>query len=175
MMTSFKVAKWNLEKLLLYTGSGEPVKKMLCVWNIDIKEGGGGTSASKTVAENERQVSQVSGERKSEISFGQSASRRGSESGPAPSASTRPGLSSPSSSISSLPSSEKSILNPNAKVYFFYLICFKFFVVFTNQKSLGLIRNSNHRNHQLLYGLNLQLQVAHSTTLLQLHRFSRCL
>ncbi|KAF2615508.1 hypothetical protein F2Q70_00009968 [Brassica cretica] len=88
----------------------------------DIEEGanlgGGGTSsASMTVAEKERQVSQVSGERKSEISFGQSASRRGSESGPAPSASTRPGLSSPSSSISSLPSSEKSILNPNAKEF----------------------------------------------------------
>ncbi|WZZ42467.1 hypothetical protein YC2023_038726 [Brassica napus] len=88
----------------------------------DIEEGanlgGGGTSsASMTVAEKERQVGQVSGERKSEISFGQSASRRGSESGPAPSASTRPGLSSPSSSISSLPSSEKSILNPNAKEF----------------------------------------------------------
>ena len=113
-----------MKKLLLYTGS-VPVKKILCVWNIDIEEGanlgGGGTSsASMTVAEKERQVNQVSGERKSESSFGQSASRRGSESGPAPSASTRPGLSSPSSSISSLPSSEKSILNPNAKVYFFY-------------------------------------------------------
>ncbi|XP_048632379.1 uncharacterized protein LOC106439347 isoform X3 [Brassica napus] len=88
----------------------------------DIEEGanlgGGGTSsASMTVAEKERQVNQVSGERKSESSFGQSASRRGSESGPAPSASTRPGLSSPSSSISSLPSSEKSILNPNAKEF----------------------------------------------------------
>ncbi|CAF2127534.1 unnamed protein product [Brassica napus] len=88
----------------------------------DIEEcanlGGGGTSsASMTVAEKERQVDQVSGERKSESSFGQSASRRGSESGPAPSASTRPGLSSPSSSISSLPSSEKSILNPNAKEF----------------------------------------------------------
>ncbi|XP_048632384.1 polyadenylate-binding protein-interacting protein 4 isoform X6 [Brassica napus] len=114
MMTSFKVAKWNLEKLLLYTSSGEPVKKMLCVWNIDIKEGGGGTSASKTVAENERQVSQISGETKSESAFGQSDSRRISESGPATPTSTRPGLS-PSSPISSLPSSEKSTLNPNAK------------------------------------------------------------
>ncbi|KAF2615503.1 hypothetical protein F2Q70_00009967, partial [Brassica cretica] len=119
------VAKWNLEKLLLYTSSGEPVKKMLCVWNIDIKEGGGGTSASKTVAENERQVSQVSGETKCESAFGQSDSRRISESGPAPPTSTRPGLS-PSSSISSLPSPEKSTLNPNAKVYFFYLICSNF-------------------------------------------------
>lgn len=125
MMTSFKVAKWNLEKLLLYTSSGEPVKKMLCVWNIDIKEGGGGTSASKTVAENERQVSQISGETKSESAFGQSDSRRISESGPATPTSTRPGLS-PSSPISSLPSPEKSTLNPNAKVYFIYLICSNF-------------------------------------------------
>ncbi|KAF8090349.1 hypothetical protein N665_0478s0011 [Sinapis alba] len=76
--------------------------------------GGGGTSASKTVAEKE---SQVSGKTKSESSFGQSASRRrSSESCQAPSTSTRPGLS-PSSSISSLPSSEKSILNPNAKEF----------------------------------------------------------
>ncbi|KAL0717182.1 hypothetical protein Bca4012_066504 [Brassica carinata] len=87
----------------------------------DIEEGanlevGGGTSASKTVAENEGQVSQVSGKTKSESSFGQSSSRRSSESGLAPSTSTRPGLS-PSSSISSFPSSEKSILNPNAKEF----------------------------------------------------------
>ncbi|XP_056842381.1 polyadenylate-binding protein-interacting protein 4-like isoform X1 [Raphanus sativus] len=87
----------------------------------DIKEGanlggGGGTSASKTVAEEESQVSQVSGKTKSESSFGQSASTRSSERGPAPSTSTSPGLSR-SSSSSSLPSSEKSILNPDAKEF----------------------------------------------------------
>ncbi|XP_033142293.1 polyadenylate-binding protein-interacting protein 4 isoform X2 [Brassica rapa] len=119
-----EVARSNRSPEVSVSGHGGsvPVKKILCVWNIDIEEGanlgGGGTSsASMTVAEKERQVNQVSGERKSESSFGQSASRRGSESGPAPSASTRPGLSSPSSSISSLPSSEKSILNPNAKEF----------------------------------------------------------
>ncbi|CAH8370000.1 unnamed protein product [Eruca vesicaria subsp. sativa] len=85
---------------------------------------GVGTSGSKTVAEKESQVSQVSGETKSKSSFGQSDSRRSSESGPSPSMSTRPGLS-PSSSVSSLSTSEKSTLNPNAKVYFLLLLEFK--------------------------------------------------
>ncbi|CAA7035630.1 unnamed protein product [Microthlaspi erraticum] len=85
----------------------------------DIKEGaklgGGTTSGSKAVAERERQVGQVSGKTKPEISFGQSTSRS-SGSRPAPSASTRPGLS-PSSSIGSMSSAEKSTLNPNAKEF----------------------------------------------------------
>ncbi|CAF2155221.1 unnamed protein product [Brassica rapa] len=80
------------------------------------KLGGGGTSAWKTVAEKERQVSEVSGKPKSESFTGQSASRRSSESRPGPSTSSRPGLS-PSSSIGSLSSSEKSTLNPNAKEF----------------------------------------------------------
>lgn len=100
------------------------VKNILCVWNIDTKEGaklgggggGSGTSAWKTVAEKERQVSEVSGKPKPE-SFTGSASRRSTESRPGPSTSSRPGLS-PSSSIGSLSSSEKSTLNPNAKVIF---------------------------------------------------------
>lgn len=97
------------------------LRKYCVFWNIDSKEGaklgGGGTSAWKTVAEKERQVSEVSGKPKSESFTGQSASRRSSESRPGPSTSSRPGLS-PSSSIGSLSSSEKSTLNPNAKVIF---------------------------------------------------------
>ncbi|XP_056842003.1 uncharacterized protein LOC108862772 isoform X2 [Raphanus sativus] len=85
----------------------------------DIKEGakivGGGTSASKTVTERERQGSQVSGKTKSEISFGQSDSRS-LESRPAPSTPSRPELP-PSSSIGSLSSSEKFTFDPNAKEF----------------------------------------------------------
>ncbi|CAH8293929.1 unnamed protein product [Eruca vesicaria subsp. sativa] len=86
-------------------------------WNTDIEEGakfgGGGTSASKTVAERERQDSQVSDKTNSESSFGQSDSRS-SESRPASSTPSRPGLP-PSSSIGSLSSSEKSTLKPDAQ------------------------------------------------------------
>lgn len=89
------------------------------LWNIDIKEGakhgGGATSGAKDVGERERQVSQVSGETKSESSSARLASRS-SESRPGPSTSSRPGVS-PSSSIGSMSSAEKSTLNPNAKVY----------------------------------------------------------
>lgn len=89
------------------------------MWNVDIKEGaksgGGASSVSKAVTEREREASQVSSKTKSESSFGQSASRS-SESRPGPSTSSRPGLS-PSSSIGSMASSEKSTLNPNAKVF----------------------------------------------------------
>ncbi|KAF8048301.1 hypothetical protein N665_2576s0001 [Sinapis alba] len=85
----------------------------------DIKEGakfsGGGTSASKTVAERERQVSQVSGKTISESSFGQSNSRS-SESLPASSIPSRPGLP-PSSPIGSLSSAEKFTFNPDAKEF----------------------------------------------------------
>ncbi|KAG2305661.1 hypothetical protein Bca52824_025409 [Brassica carinata] len=77
------------------------------------KVGGGGTSASKIVAERQRQGSRVSGKTKSEISFGQSDSRS-PESLPSPSTPSRPGLPL-SSSIGSLSSSEKSTLNPDAK------------------------------------------------------------
>lgn len=90
----------------------------MCVWNTDIKEGakigGGGTSASKTVSERERQGSQVSGKTKSESSFEQSDCRS-SESRPAPSTPSLPGLL-PSSSIGSLSSSEKFTFNRGAKV-----------------------------------------------------------
>ncbi|XP_024015401.1 polyadenylate-binding protein-interacting protein 4 isoform X2 [Eutrema salsugineum] len=72
--------------------------------------GGGATSVTKAVAEREKQVSQVSGKTKPDISS------RSSESRPAPSTSSRPRLS-PSSSIGSLSSSEKSTLNPNAKEF----------------------------------------------------------
>ncbi|XP_010487187.1 PREDICTED: polyadenylate-binding protein-interacting protein 4-like [Camelina sativa] len=85
--------------------------------NESVKIGGGATSASKAVTERESQVSQGSGQTKSESSFGQSASRS-SESRPVPSTSSRPGLS-PSSSIGSMTSSEKSTLNPNAKEFKF--------------------------------------------------------
>ncbi|KAL0900152.1 hypothetical protein Bca101_084113 [Brassica carinata] len=88
----------------------------------DAKHGGSGTSASKIVAERERQGSQVSGKTKSESSFGQSDSRS-PESLPAPSTPSRPRLP-PSSSIGSLFSSEKSTLNPDAKIYdFLYGFC----------------------------------------------------
>ncbi|XP_010501543.1 PREDICTED: polyadenylate-binding protein-interacting protein 4 [Camelina sativa] len=85
--------------------------------NESAKIGGGATSASKAVTERESQVSQGSGQTKSESSFGQSGSRN-SESRPVPSTSSRPGLS-PSSSIGSMTSSEKSTLNPNAKEFKF--------------------------------------------------------
>ncbi|KAL1212072.1 Polyadenylate-binding protein-interacting protein 4 [Cardamine amara subsp. amara] len=85
--------------------------------NEGAKRGGGATSASKDVAEKERQVSQVSGKTKAESSSAQSASRS-SESRPGPTTSSRPGVS-PSSSIGSMSSSEKSTLNPNAKEFKF--------------------------------------------------------